>query len=186
MFAAEPSPPSAPAPAPGPSQDHIDLALSAIGIDAEPARPGPRGLLDRIASASERAELAALAASCLGTPAPDGSATELPATHEPATDSPAPDGPAIPWDRVLFSAKESVFKAWQPLTHLGLEFSEAAVTLQIDGRFAVKILREVPADVRGLSWHGRWVIIDGLILTVVLVGTARSRHAVSRAGLPLT
>ncbi|WP_433873282.1 4'-phosphopantetheinyl transferase family protein [Saccharopolyspora sp. CA-218241] len=38
-------------------------------------------------------------------------------------------GTDLPWDRILFSAKESVYKAWYPLTRAWLEFEQARVEL---------------------------------------------------------
>ena len=37
--------------------------------------------------------------------------------------APDPD----PWDRVLFGAKKSVYKAWFALTHRWLDFTQGAV-----------------------------------------------------------
>src|SRR5262249_13332380 len=59
-----------------------------IGIDAEPNEPLRAGVVDAVADAGERAALARLRAR----------------------------QPAVSWDRLLFSAKESVYKAWFPLT----------------------------------------------------------------------
>ena len=61
--------------------------ISTIGIDAEPDAPLPDGVLGLIATPAEQDRLAA--------------------THL------EPDGPN--WDRLLFSAKEAVYKAWFPL-----------------------------------------------------------------------
>ena len=65
--------------------------ISAIGIDAEPDAPLPDGVLDLVATAAERDRLAV-----------------------------TPRKPDIPhWDRLLFSAKEAVYKAWFPLVGSG-------------------------------------------------------------------
>jgi 4'-phosphopantetheinyl transferase superfamily len=66
-----------------------------------PASTCPRGVLEAISLPPERAMIARLAAAVPGTC----------------------------WDRLLFSAKESVYKAWFPLTRLWLEFSEAEVVI---------------------------------------------------------
>ncbi len=63
-----------------------DTDLAALGIDAEPAAALPEGVLAAITLPAERARLRRLAA----------------------------DRPGVPWDRLLFSAKESVYKAWFP------------------------------------------------------------------------
>ena len=55
----------------------------ALGLDAEPNEALPDGVLDMIALEDEKARLAELTAAA----------------------------PAVCWDRLLFSAKESVYKA---------------------------------------------------------------------------
>ena len=42
--------------------------------------------------------------------------------------------PAVHWDRLLFSMKESVYKAWYPLTGKWLDFEEASIAVDPDGR----------------------------------------------------
>jgi 4'-phosphopantetheinyl transferase EntD len=78
--------------------------------------------------------------------------------------------PGVSWDRLLFSAKESVYKAWFPLTRRWLDFSEASVTVDADAEtFAARLL--VPAtrpDGRPLTgFTGRWLARDGLLLTAI-------------------
>jgi 4'-phosphopantetheinyl transferase EntD len=75
--------------------------LSSVGIDAEPNQPLPDGVLAMIASTAEAAAVAAL----------------------------LDEYPAIRWDRLLFCAKECVYKAWYPLTGRWLDFHDAVVTL---------------------------------------------------------
>jgi 4'-phosphopantetheinyl transferase EntD len=82
---------------------HRDLV--AIGVDAEPHAPLPVGVLGTVTSAAERAHLTALAVA----------------------------GSGRHWDRMLFSAKESVYKAWFPLTGRWLGFEDAAVTIDPAG-----------------------------------------------------
>ena len=76
----------------------------------------------------------------------------------------------IHWDRLLFSAKESFFKAWYPLTGLYLEFQDVEVTFEPEqGIFHARL--DVLASKligRGQSaFTGRFLVRDGLILTVV-------------------
>ena len=111
--------------------------LAALGIDAEPAEALPAGVARRISTDAEFARLAAL------------------------------DGDGTPWGRVLFSAKESIYKAWYPLTHVGLGFRDVDVTLGVDGQASFSFLREVPDEVAGLSWRLTWTIEDGIIKTAV-------------------
>ncbi|WP_163550225.1 4'-phosphopantetheinyl transferase family protein [Candidatus Frankia nodulisporulans] len=73
-----------------------------LGIDAEPNEPNPPGVTHEITVADEADRLAALTAS-----------------H-----------PAVRWDRLLFSAKESVYKAWFPLAQRWLGFEDAHLSLE--------------------------------------------------------
>jgi 4'-phosphopantetheinyl transferase EntD len=74
-----------------------------------------------------------------------------------------PPGPC--WDRLLFCAKEAIYKAWYPLTERWLDFAEAAVTLLPDGTFTARLL--VPAPVPGFA--GRWLARDGLVATAIVL-----------------
>ena len=78
-----------------------DSDMRAVGIDAEPHEPLPRGVLRRIALDPELAELVELHAGAGG----------------------------IHWDRVLFACKEAVYKAWFPLAGTGLGFQDARLAL---------------------------------------------------------
>jgi 4'-phosphopantetheinyl transferase EntD len=112
-----------------------------LGIDAEPHGPLPEGVLNLVSRPAERIHLAALADA-----------------H-----------PGVHWDRILFSAKESVYKAWFPLTSEWLGFDEAELSLDVDGgRFEATILKPAPAGIDLSSLNGRWVISDGLVVTAVV------------------
>ncbi|WP_406207574.1 4'-phosphopantetheinyl transferase superfamily protein [Kitasatospora sp. NBC_01560] len=117
--------------------------VTSLGIDAEPALPLPEGVFDAIALPAEQKRIAELLA----------------------------EQPEIPWDRILFSAKESVYKTWFPLTGLFLDFSEADLTLRPDGTFHAELL--VPGPVVGGhrlgSFAGRWAVRDGLLATAITV-----------------
>ena len=70
------------------------------------------------------------------------------------------------WDRVLFSAKEAVFKAWFPLTGRVLGFEDAAVRIDPRNRtFAARLPAGGPAREVG----GRWTAAHGVIVTAVVV-----------------
>ncbi|MGH3416365.1 MAG: 4'-phosphopantetheinyl transferase family protein, partial [Actinocrinis sp.] len=73
--------------------------LITIGVDAEPHDALPPEVLDTVTLPEERAQLARLVA-----------------RH-----------PGVHWDRLLFSAKESVYKAWFPLTRRWLDFDQAGI-----------------------------------------------------------
>jgi 4'-phosphopantetheinyl transferase EntD len=106
-----------------------------IGIDAEVHEPLPQGVVELVSITPERARLRRLAA----------------------------DEPGVCWDRLLFSAKEAVYKAWYPLTLRWMGFEEADVELDASGRFSTRLL--VPGPVPGFD--GRWLVRDGLVLTSI-------------------
>jgi 4'-phosphopantetheinyl transferase EntD len=80
--------------------------------------------------------------------------------------------PEVAWDRLLFSAKESVYKAWFPLARRWLGFEDADITINPeDGTFDARLLVAAP-EVGGLplaGFTGRWLACDGLILTAITV-----------------
>lgn len=113
--------------------------VQSLGIDAEPDEVLPdHGMLDLIARDTERARLNELAA----------------------------ERPCICWDRLLFCAKESVYKTWFPLTGRWLGFQSADIVIDAEsGRFTAQVL--VPGP---FTWlHGRWLADKGLILTAVVL-----------------
>jgi 4'-phosphopantetheinyl transferase EntD len=73
-------------------------------------------------------------------------------------------------DRLLFSAKEAVYKVWFPLTRrwLGFEDVELAVDAQ-GGGFCARLLVPGPvvAGARLTELRGRWCVEDGLVATAV-------------------
>ncbi|MER6692544.1 4'-phosphopantetheinyl transferase family protein [Streptomyces minutiscleroticus] len=123
--------------------------LASLGIDAEPHLQLPQDVLPAVSLPAERRRLEDLAL----------------------------DRPAVHWDRLLFSAKESVYKAWFPLTRKWLDFSEADIELFTDpedpssGRLRARLL--VPGPVVGGHrrdhFDGRWTVRDGLLATAVTV-----------------
>jgi enterobactin synthetase component D / holo-[acyl-carrier protein] synthase len=118
--------------------------LASVGIDAEPHAPLPAGVLGVIALPQEAARLAELAE----------------ADQERC------------WDRLLFCAKESVYKAWFPLARRWLGFHEADIVLDPDaGSFSATLLVPGPqlggTTVQGFT--GRFVVGNGLALTAVAV-----------------
>ncbi|HEX4700719.1 MAG TPA: 4'-phosphopantetheinyl transferase superfamily protein [Pseudonocardiaceae bacterium] len=82
------------------------------------------------------------------------------------------DHSTVWWDRLLFSAKESVYKAWFPLTGRWLGFEDAMITIDPDDHtFHAKILVDgtthTGAPLAAMS--GRWLVRDGLVLTAITV-----------------
>ncbi|WP_028798987.1 4'-phosphopantetheinyl transferase family protein [Streptomyces sp. 142MFCol3.1] len=126
--------------------------LASLGIDAEPHQPLPEGVLEAVALPAETGRLDRLAG----------------------------EHPAVHWDRLLFSAKESVYKAWFPLTGKWLDFSEADIDLLPypgspgqgpSGRLRARLLVPGPLlDGRRVEvFDGRWTVQRGLVGTVVTV-----------------
>jgi len=95
----------------------------------------------------------------------------------------APKG--VHWDRVVFSAKESVYKAWFPLTHQWLRFEDVAVFFRpTEGTFIARLLVESPPiDGRTFTeFHGRFMVRNGHVLTATAVPRQVSTGC-SREGL---
>ncbi|GAA2239723.1 4'-phosphopantetheinyl transferase family protein [Streptomyces indiaensis] len=117
--------------------------LASLGIDAEVHGPLPEGVLPSVSLPAEADRLRRLAAG-----------------H-----------PDIHWDRLLFSAKESVYKAWFPLTGKWLDFMEADIELTPDGTFRADLLVPGPrVGTRRLDhFDGRWTAGRGLIATAIAV-----------------
>src|SRR6266545_943664 len=118
----------------------LDRHLASVGIDAEPHARLPDGVLDLVALPDERTRLELLAGS----------------------------RPGVHWDRLLFSAKESVYKAWYPVAGRWLGFEDAEMVIEAD-TFTAR-LRVPGPDVGGVPLRtlpGRWLVRDGLVLTAV-------------------
>jgi enterobactin synthetase component D / holo-[acyl-carrier protein] synthase len=119
--------------------------VASLGVDAEPNEALPdHGMLELIALGQERARLDKLAAEI----------------------------PAICWDRLLFSAKESVYKTWFPLARRWLGFESADIVIDPRaGTFIASLL--VPGPVVGGSplatLNGRWLTGHGFVVTAVVV-----------------
>ncbi|MET9804123.1 4'-phosphopantetheinyl transferase superfamily protein [Streptomyces sp. NPDC006368] len=129
-------------------------SLAAVGIDAEPNLPLPDdGVRDLVTVPQERAWLRQL----------------------------APRRPGVHWDRLVFSAKETVYKVWYPLTRRWLNFEEAVITVDPDrSTFTARLLVPGPVvdGVRLDSFTGGWLVRDGLIVTAATIaGPANSGPA---------
>jgi len=116
-----------------------DTDVVTLGIDAEVDAPLPDGVLEVIAVPQEVWWL-----------------SDLPR-----------DGGAH-WDRLLFSAKESIYKAWYPVARRPLGFDEALVLLAPDGTFHARLLVD-PSPFAGPDLRGRWSSRAGLVATTVVV-----------------
>lgn len=131
----------------------------AIGIDAEPNEPLPEGVLSLVSSCIEREQLGLL-----------------------------PTNVAC-WDRLLFSAKESVYKSWFPLMGRYLDFQDADVVISNDslssggashGTFAARLL--VPGPVVGNSklqlLTGKWMVAQKFLLTAIVLHSPRKERGI--------
>jgi 4'-phosphopantetheinyl transferase EntD len=116
--------------------------LLTIGVDAEVADPLPPGLIDDIALPEERRWIERAAA----------------------------ERPGVSWDRLLFSIKESIYKAWFPLARSWLGFEDASVVVDpASGTFTAHLLVPGPTlQGRKLDgFSGRWLCADGLLLSAI-------------------
>ncbi|QNE76616.1 4'-phosphopantetheinyl transferase superfamily protein [Streptomyces finlayi] len=126
-------------------------AFHAIGIDAEPNEALPDGVLGSIATAEDLRHLDA-----------------------------APRDGVVHWPRLLFSAKESVYKAWFPMTGIELDFADATVHAVADprptaapsageatGSFTARIRfqGQTPDGHPVSGFSGRWLVRRGIIVT---------------------
>src|ERR671914_2890255 len=117
--------------------------LCGLGIDAEPHAAMPDETLDLVLREEEQAQLLALAAA----------------------------SPDLHWDRILFCAKEAVYKAWFPLTRRWLDFADVSTTVRLDGTFWTRLdirgPRVAGVDLDGFS--GRWVVGRDLVIAATSV-----------------
>lgn len=116
--------------------------LLTIGVDAEVEEPLPAGLIVDIALPEERRLLERLGAG----------------------------DPTVSWDRLLFSIKESIYKAWFPLARSWLGFEDASVVIDpAAGTFSAQLLVPGPTLSGGKldGFSGRWLAADGLLLSAI-------------------
>ncbi|MGO1054884.1 4'-phosphopantetheinyl transferase family protein [Crossiella sp. CA198] len=111
-----------------------------LGIDAEPNEPLPEGVLEAVSLPEERTMLRRLGVDR-----------------------------SVSWDRLLFSAKESVYKAWYPHARKMLGFDEARLAIAADGTFTATLLVPGPivAGQQLTGFTGRWLAEDGIVLTAI-------------------
>jgi enterobactin synthetase component D / holo-[acyl-carrier protein] synthase len=122
--------------------------LTTIGVDAELDEPLPPGVLGDIALPQEREWIRSLAR----------------------------ETPAVSWDRLLFSIKESIYKAWFPLAQRWLGFEDAVVTIDpAHGTFSAQLLVSGPRlEGRELSgFRGRWLARDELVLAAIALAVGK-------------
>ncbi|MBF8190922.1 4'-phosphopantetheinyl transferase superfamily protein, partial [Nonomuraea sp. K274] len=119
------------------------VEAAAIGIDAEPNKELPLGVLQAIALPQEEQMVRELNA----------------------------ERPGICWDRLLFCTKESVYKAWFPLARRWLGFHDVRVVIGSGGTFEARL--QVPGPQlnrhRLTGFSGRWLAGEGLIVTAIVM-----------------
>lgn len=120
--------------------------VASVGIDAEPDLPLPTDVLGAVTSAAERTSLGRLRKAAPGTS----------------------------WDRLLFCAKESLFKLWYPMTRRELAFDEAQVDLRLPqpwarhGEFQPRLTATAPPI--GMDrLQGRWLNSRGLLVCGIML-----------------
>lgn len=126
-----------------------DQAFWAIGIDAELHRPIEPRIVARISDAEERRWMRRL----------------------------GPGGTF--WEVVLFSAKESIYKAWYPLTHRWLDFTDVSLRIDPERATLSARLRVEPPIVDGRPldrFEGRFAAGAERVVTFVGVPRARERR----------
>lgn len=135
--------------------------LRSVGIDAEPHSALPAGVLDTVALPAEKAEI--ITRGGVG---------------------------GVHWDKVLFSAKEAVYKTWNPLTRTWLGFHDAhimlsdpvtavrqsligsadSLTTYVHGSFQVQVLSDDPAHDTTQPVHelnGRYAVLHDFVLAAI-------------------
>ncbi|MFG3658026.1 4'-phosphopantetheinyl transferase [Streptomyces sp. NPDC047706] len=111
--------------------------FASLGVDAEPNEPLPVTVLRRIATDRELAQVADLLVR----------------------------RPEVRWDRLLFSVKESFYKACTPLAVRWPGYDRTDIVLDADGpAFTVRLLPGAPSCG---TLEGRWLVRRGLVLTAV-------------------
>jgi 4'-phosphopantetheinyl transferase EntD len=124
-----------------------DRQICAIGIDAEPDAPLPDGVLHLVATPAEQDRLAIV--------------------------QPEPDSPN--WDRLLFSAKEAIYKAWFPLAGDWLDHQQAEIHFHPpEATFTAQLSRDnlIINDRHIHHLQGRWARERGILVTALILGTA--------------
>ncbi|MGN9911011.1 4'-phosphopantetheinyl transferase family protein [Phytohabitans sp. LJ34] len=137
----------------------LDRDVRTLGVDAEPDAPLPEGVLEAIALTDELAMLRDLDTRSRG----------------------------VHWDRLLFSAKEAVYKAWFPLAAKWLDFSEARIAIDPDaGTFEATLLVPGPVTPEGplAGFSGRWLSRRGLLLASIVVTAPSATDGASTAPAP--
>jgi 4'-phosphopantetheinyl transferase EntD len=165
------------------------IALAELGVSPVPVLSGPRreplwpaGIVGsithcdgyRAAAVARVADVASIGIDAEPHAAlPDGILARVAAPAEQAHLRSLP--PGVHWDRLLFSAKESVYKTWFPLAGRWLGFEDAAVTFRpgpdpTRGGFVARLLVADLPSVAGApltTLTGRYAVGGGLLATAI-------------------
>jgi 4'-phosphopantetheinyl transferase EntD len=120
--------------------------IAGIGIDAELDAPLPDGVLELVATPAEQHRL---------TPT-------------------QPGGPH--WDRLLFSAKEAIYKAWFPMVGDWLDHQDAEIVFHPHNHSFTALLSRNGLIINGHHihrLHGRWTRNHAILATAVVLSTSR-------------
>lgn len=123
--------------------------VASVGIDAEPDLRLPPGVLEVVTDVGERTEVERLGR----------------------------QAPGVAWDRLLFCAKEAVYKAWFPVTRRWLGFEDARVQLRDHGFHATVGSGEVELE-------GRWARAGGVLVATLTLDDEQCRRLTATAGSP--
>ncbi|GAA1480488.1 4'-phosphopantetheinyl transferase [Gordonia sinesedis] len=169
-------------------------ALRDLGFDPVPIMQGERGMPlwpDQVVGSlthtdGYRAAIVgyAMAVRSLGIDAephealPDGVLEHTSIAEERAVLAERPD--TLHWDRLLFCAKETTYKAWFPLTRRWLGFEDAHITFEqtgsdtatgaASGTFRSRILvdgKTIDGGTPLTEFAGRWLVDRGFITTTI-------------------
>ena len=165
------------------------IALGRLGLPPAPVLSGPKreplwpdGVVGSVTHCDDYRAAAVARASLLASIGIDAEPHEalpagildrvtLPAERAHLRDLP----PGVHWDRLLFSAKESVYKTWYPLARRWLGFEDAALLFSpgedpARGTFTADLLVD-PLPVAGRrpvrTLQGRYAVVGGLLGTAI-------------------
>ena len=162
------------------------LALERLGVPLAPILPGPTR--EPLWPAGVAGSISHCALWCAAAAAPTALVASIGVDVE--IDEPLPDEvidlvlisderewlgaapPGICWDRLLFSAKESVYKAWYPLMHRWLGFEDVCVRIDPKNRvFSAELLStRLVVDGRDFTGlGGRFDFNSGILATAIIV-----------------
>lgn len=113
--------------------------VTAIGIDAEPHAPMDPSVFTIVSTPKEIDAQARLRAQCR----------------------------KIHWDRLLFCAKEAVYKAWFPDHHLWLDFHDVVVLLRRNGTFTAEVSPVGNPITSAAIMDGKWSVRQGIAMAAI-------------------